>query len=208
MQAGRRRGDRAGFARVDGLVALVIGGVGRALDVRRQRHAAEAQQQFFERLGRIEAQHEELAVASEHRRRRAVIEQNAPARLRLLADAELHARLVRAGDALDQDLDGAAGVLAPVQPRRQHARVVEDEQIARREQLDEIGEAAVVEFPVRRVDDEQAARRALRERRLRDQLGRQVEVKIGFLQSQPFCRASRYASMRLPTPSLPIASER
>ena len=25
--------------------------------------------------------------------------------------------------------------------------------------------------------------------------------------SQPFCRASRYASMRLPTPSLPIASD-
>src|SRR6185369_9987500 len=26
--------------------------------------------------------------------------------------------------------------------------------------------------------------------------------------NQPFCRASRYASMRLPTPSLPIASDR
>ena len=55
-----------------------------------------------------------------------------PPALGLLADAELRARFVRAGDALDQDLDRTAGFLAAEQPRRQHAGVVEHQQIAGR----------------------------------------------------------------------------
>jgi hypothetical protein len=35
-----------------------------------------------------------------------------------------------------------------------------------------------------------------------------LTYRIGERYNQPFCRASRYASMRLPTPSLPIASDR
>jgi hypothetical protein len=88
---------------------------------------------------------------------------------------------VRARDALDQDLYRAAGFLASEESRRQHARVVEDEEIARREQLDEIGEPPVFEPIVRRIDDEQPARRARGERRLRDPLGREIEIEVGFL---------------------------
>ena len=41
MQAGGRRGNRAGLAREHGLVALAILEFGRAGDVRRQRHLAQ-----------------------------------------------------------------------------------------------------------------------------------------------------------------------
>ena len=112
MQAGGRRGDRAELAREHGLVALVVVAAGLALDVRRQRQAAGVQQQRFERLVGVETQLVELAVAAEHFGFAAVVEQ----RSRLPAFGDLLAPIcaravVRAEQALEQDLDAAAGVL-------------------------------------------------------------------------------------------------
>ncbi len=57
MQAGGGRGDRTGFARKYGLVALAIVHAGLAADVRRQRQPAGVQQPLFQWLGDDEAQH-------------------------------------------------------------------------------------------------------------------------------------------------------
>jgi hypothetical protein len=117
---------------------------------------------------------------------------------------------VCAGDALDQDFHRTAGFLASILPRRQHARVVEDQQVARVLVAIQIGELAILEAARRHVDHEQAACRTLRQRRLCDQFGWKVVVEVGFFhrvivtvtphavgridtcrQSQPFCLASR-----------------
>ena len=110
------------------------------------------------------------------------MQDDARARPRLLADAELRARLVRAGHAFDQDLDRAATFLVPEQSRRQHAGIVEDEQVARAQQRRQIGEATILEVSRDRVDDQQPARRTRSQRDLCDQLMRQIKMEIGFVQ--------------------------
>jgi len=80
-------------------------------------------------------------------------------------------------DALDQRFDAAAGRLLADEPCLDDARVVEHHQVACLQQLRQIAE-----FQIRKccaVDVKQTARRALVRRRLRDQLRRQVERKIG-----------------------------
>jgi len=156
------------------------------MDVRWQWHAAELDQQFLQRLDGLEAQQKEFAIAPNHGYRTAIVKDDTPASLGFLADAELRTRFVRSDDALDQNLDRAATLLAAIKPRRQHARVVENQKIARCKKLDEIGEMTILEPTVRSIHDEKAARRALSERRLRDQFGRQLEMEIGFLQERGF----------------------
>ena len=231
MQPGGRRGDRAGLTREHGLVALQVAGVGVPVDVRRQRHFTELEQQFLQRLRGFEMQPEKTFVAPQHHRMAAIGQFDPAALFRCLADAELDGGLMRAGDPLDQDLHRAAGALAPVQPRRQHAGVVEHQQIAGPQEVGQLTEHAVLPRLRRHIQQQQPARRTLGQWHLRDQFGRQFKIEIGFLQgtqgqqvkrdiiphwtgpwamayNQPFCRASRYASMRLVTPSLPIASDR
>ncbi len=60
-----------------------------------------------------------------------------------LAGAKLRQDAVRIDDALEQQLDASAAVLGTVQPRRQHARVVEDEKVARAQQRGQIGEIPI-----------------------------------------------------------------
>ena len=182
MQAGGGRRDRTGLAREHGLVALHVAGVGVPLDVRRQRHLAQLQQQFFQRLRRLETQSEETFVAAQHQRMAAVGQLDPATFLRLLADPELHGGLVRAGDPLDQDLHRAAGVLAPVQPRRQHAGVVEHQQVAGAKEVGQLAEHAVLARLRRHVEQQHAAGRTFGQRGLRDQLGRQFKIEIGLLQ--------------------------
>ena len=180
MQARGGRGHRARLARVHGLVALVVGGAVGALDVRRQRHVADALQALAQRLGGVEAQARELALAAQHLDRAAVVEQQAATGLERLGGAHLRQRLVLALQPLDQDLDPAAAVLAAVQPRRQHARVVEHQQVAGIEQLQQVAEAPVLEAAVG-PQHQQAAGGAILQRLLRDQFRRQLEVEVGTL---------------------------
>ena len=60
-----------------------------------------------------------------------------------LAGAKLRQDAVRIDDALEQQLDASAAVLGTVQPRRQHARVVEYEKVARAQQRGQIGEIPI-----------------------------------------------------------------
>src|SRR5262249_20089177 len=78
----------------------------------------------------------------------------------------------------EQELHLAAAGIARQDPRRNHARVVDDEAITRSEQVGKLGEAVVLEAAACAVDDEQPRRIAGRRGGLRDQLGRQLVVEV------------------------------
>jgi hypothetical protein len=65
--------------------------------------------------------------------------------LRRLAGADLRHRVAGVDDALDQDFDLAAALLAAEEARPDHARIVEHQQIAGCEQRRKLSEAAVVQ---------------------------------------------------------------
>ncbi len=177
VQAGGRRGDRAGLARVDRLVALAVARLGVAPDIRRQRHVAVALEQLEPGIA-VLPQYEQIAIARAHLAFDAALEDQARARLRRLARAQLREQRVLVEHAFDQHLDLAAAILAPEQARRDHARIVEHQQVTRFDQRGEVGEKPVVEAIPRRVDAEQARRAAILERRLRDQVLGKLVVEI------------------------------
>ena len=78
----------------------------------------------------------------------------------------------------EQQLHLASGGVPRQDPRRDHARIVDDEAVTRAEQVGKLGEAMILEAAARAVDDEQSRCIARRSRRLRDQLGRQLVVEI------------------------------
>jgi len=67
----------------------------------------------------------------------------------------------------------------PEQSGRKDAGFVDDKQIARPEQIREIGDPPVPNPVPLSVDHQKASRFAVVGRRLRDQLGRKVEIKVG-----------------------------
>ena len=93
-----------------------------------------------------------------------------------MAGAHQRQRERRFQHALHQHFDLAAARLAPEQPRLDHARVVEDEQVIAIEQFNDVAEVTVGEAPVRNV--QQAARGAIGQRMLRDQSCGQIEIEI------------------------------
>ena len=131
----------------------------------------------------VEPQQEELAAPAFDGGAR-FVEQEHRAGLRLVAGADHRERERRLDDALDQRLDAAAGRLASEQPRLQHARVVEHQQVAGHEQALDVGEREVARRVAR--DVQQPARRALGQRVLRDQVRRQVEIEV--VEGEVLCR--------------------
>ena len=147
VQRRGRRGHRAGRAREHGLVAPRVVGVVGVRDVGRQRHVAVALQQrervaaegaggTARRPARPAAEHlgVEGAVGEAQRR--------CPARR--LARAQVRHDLVRAGQhALDQRSTVPPVRLLAEQARLDHLGVVEDQQVAGREQRRQLAEDAV-----------------------------------------------------------------
>ncbi len=78
---------------------------------------------------------------------------------------------------LDQQLDPAAAALVPEQARLEYTGVVEHENVIGLEQLRQIGEAAIGQCAVGRIQGQQPAFAPLSRRMLRNQLARQVEVE-------------------------------
>jgi hypothetical protein len=176
VQPGGGGGHRARLARIHGLVAALVL-VGRFMrDVWRQGHLAVARQQV-QHLA-LEFELEEIAVPAAHRgRERAIGESDAAPLLQRLGRAHLGERAVRIEHPLDQHLDLAAAVLAPVQARLDHPCVVDDQHVAGKQQVDDVGKAPVVQLPVR-VHVQQPARGAFGRGVLRDQLRRELVVEI------------------------------
>ncbi len=174
VQARRRCRHGTGHPRIDGLVAVLVLGIGRAPDVWRQRYLAVRVQVLGD--GRVEVEQMELAVPI-HDVDSVPVPVQGPVRLQRLADAHLAKRPVRVQDPLDKHLRPPAGVLPRHQPRLDHPAVVDDEQIVGAEQVRQVDEPAVTY----RIAGErqQAAGGTRRERTLGDQRLRQVEAKVG-----------------------------
>ncbi len=194
VQARRRRGHGARGAGEHRLVALAIGGVRRARDVGRQRRLPV----------RLEKRHEvaihfdlgELARTRHGARARVSRQLDLPARLRLVTRAQVHEGAPCPEQPFEQDFDAPARRLAAHDAGRQHAGVVEHEQIACAQELRQLGECAIRKRAARAVEHEQPARAPLGERYLRDELGRQVEMKIAALHGGAIL-AARWRRARL-----------
>ena len=185
MQAGGRRGDRAEFAREHGLVALVVVGARLALDVGRQRQAAGAQQPAFQRLGDVEAQPVELAVAAQHLGLAAGVERDARARLAATCWRRSARAPRRAGSRRSIRISTRPPLSFWPNRRAGITRVsLNTSRSPALQQSRQVADAAVREGARRRRHHQQAAGGALGQRRLRDQLRRQVVMEIGFLQGR------------------------
>ena len=184
MEARSGRSDGPRVAGVDRLVALAVGGSRCTPDVRRQRHLAMPFEVDVERRVRVEAKPNETPIALLHDRTRASIEEEPAARLGRMTGRELHPRFVGRDDPLEQQLDPASGLAPTVQPRTDHLRVVEHDEITRREQPGQVRESAIGDSRAR--DVHQAAFGTLRSRCLRDQLRRQVVIEIGQAEAGAF----------------------
>ena len=176
VQAGGGGGDGAGFAGVDGLVAVVVAGVGLVRDVGRQRRGAVRIQQVQHRAGKADV--EQFAFAAQHGGVEGVGQAQHHAGAGRLAGPHVRQGAVGVGDAFDQHFDLAACGLVAGQARLDHAGVVEHQQVAGAQQPFQVGEAAVMEL-AGAVQVQQPAARALGGGRLRDELGRQLVVEVG-----------------------------
>ncbi len=132
-------------------------------------------QDGLQRSGEFER--EERAVAPRHGGRNAAVERQLRPNRRRSTRAQLNPRCRRAKRPFEQHLDPAAGGLATIEARRQHARIVDDEEVTRADQVGEIREAEV--FPtIFRRDVQQAAGGPLRQRRLGNQLPGEIVGEV------------------------------
>ena len=140
MQPGGGGGDRAAVFGKHRLIALLVALQRRALQIRRNRHLALRRQQLRPR--RLARQGKQRLVPPRYLHL-GITDANHPANLRRFRGAHIRIRLMRALQALQQNLDAAAAFLLPEQPRRQHARIVEHQQIIGLEQIRQIAHHAV-----------------------------------------------------------------
>jgi hypothetical protein len=133
VQTGGRRRDRAGHARKYRLIALRVARVGNALDVRRQRRLAMLRDVI--RDVAVERKLEQRVVARNDERPCAAGELYLGTDGGFVTRSDLRPEAPRSEDSLEQELDASAGRLPAEQPRRQHASVVQHEQVVGRKQL-------------------------------------------------------------------------
>ncbi len=177
MQPRRRRGDGTSVLGEHGLVARLIGLVSGARDVRRQRNLATRVDHRVDVAPKFEAI--QIAAAFDHRRGLIErIEQHDASRFQRFADAHLAQRATIALDPFDQQLGRAARILASVQTRANDTRVVQNEQIRRRQQFGQVSEALVRDRVGFRIEHHQSTVGAIVQRLLRDQMFRQAISEV------------------------------
>src|SRR6266568_4747646 len=196
VQSRSGSGNRTAFPRKDRLVPLSVSLRVVAPNVRRQRHVPDAVERPKEIIHRRKSQQALAELAALHyfgfERDLAVGRwERQP-----LAHADLFPRLhqraprVFASRFRQQDFYHPAWLLAiahhhspRIQPRWNHAAVVEHQQIAGSQQGRELGELTVAQLACRAVHQEHATLVALRRRLLRNQLRRKFKIEIGDPQS-------------------------
>jgi hypothetical protein len=181
VQAGRRRRDGARDASEQALVPLAIGRLRRTRNIRRQRHRPAAFEEFERGLGQFQFPQVYVARQQAHR---ATLGLQRLTRTQWIAGAGLYQRTAARKRSLEEDLDASAAGAPRREARRQHACVVEHQQVAWRQQSGEVSHRAVDAAPTLPVEHQQTAGRALRERRLRDQLSRQGIFEIAAAHSR------------------------
>ena len=189
MQPRGRRGGAAVHLGVDGLVARLVFQL--FVDIRRQGHLAEAVEHILKHA-LVEEAHGAPAVLADgqdFRDELAVAEHEARAGLGLFAGLEDDLPIRQVQPTQEQELNRAAGAfLHAVQARGDDAGLVDDQHIAGVQVVDHIAEDFMLNRAGIAMVDEQAAAVARLDGRLRDQLLRQVIIKItGFHVHSLFC---------------------
>ena len=174
MQASRGSRHRAFFPGEDGLIARFVSVAGGTLNVGRQGQPAIAFQQFDDRAGKAQAV--ELPFPAQHFDLQTVFQLQHATRLGRFACAHLREHLAVAGHTLNQHLDLAAAGLASEKTSVQHAGIVHHQQIAGLQQVGQVTKMAVIQAVVGHL--QQTTGCPIGQRNLRDQVRRQVKVKI------------------------------
>ena len=125
-----------------------------------------------------ELQLEQIVVTSDESSLDAARQQNRHFRSQRLARMHVCEDAATFEDAFEQDLHLPASRLDAQHARRNHARVIEDEQILGPKQLQQVGKVQVREGPMSRIDAQQPAARPFGSRMLSDQLGRKFVGKV------------------------------
>ena len=178
MQPGRGRGDRARLAGEHRLVRVPVARVAafRALDIGRQRHGAVRLKRRVEfRPFRRERQRDFPALPALLQHRFEPAGKGDPVALAEPPPGPGEGEPAPLVEALVQQGFDCRRAAPPVEARRDHARVVDNHEVARPEQVRQFGNAAVRESGR---NMQQPRRVARLHRPLRDQPGGQVEIEI------------------------------
>ena len=186
MQSGGRRGGGAWLLRVDRLIALAV--LQLFLDIGRQRHFAEPVEHLHEDA--VEEKTDEAVPVGELRHdlggQLAAAEADSGARTQLFPGTHETFPIFFAALRQQKDLaDAAAGEAIADQSGGQHAGIVQHQAVSGLQELRQ-----VIEVPVRKrsglaVQTHQPGGVPARKGRLRDQLLREIEIKIRFLHFVP-----------------------
>lgn len=138
MQTGGWRGDRTAHPGKDGLIPLSVRAIGWALDIRRKRYLADrvddgvdnswsgGVQSDCSTAVKMPLQHLEMQLVIPFAKNRS----GPDVHLLPWVDQDIPAILIKSGE--EQALDGAAARVAPAkEARREHPRVVDDQEVAR-----------------------------------------------------------------------------
>ena len=178
VQPGGGGGDGTGRRRPDRLVPALVVGIRGVPDVRRQGYPARALQHAGHVDGKLDGP--ALARASDHSHldgRSIALQHDRRPWCRGVARADARQSAAWPGDALDEQLDLATSGFPAQQARLDHPRVVEDEQVAGRQELGQVGDRPVRE-PAR-CRHQEATGGPLRQWPLGDELRRQVVMEVG-----------------------------
>ena len=177
MQARGRCGDRAGNARIHGLITRFVFRIRTMRNVRRQRYAAMRLQYFVNVSVTFKAQLEKFALPPHYGGAHITKDKHA-AGTRRLTRAHLRQRTSGCKHAFNQRFHRTTGILASSQARFDHAGIVKHQHIARINQRGQIAYRAIMQLSRHAIQMQHAARAALRRRRLCDQPRRQIKIKF------------------------------
>ena len=130
-------------------------------------------------VGADDFQLEQLLAPGPHHEAAAALDRQEHAGPGLLAEPKPCEHPVGRDNALDEDLDAAAGRLRREEPAPDDPGVVGDDEVAGDEVFGNIGERPVGDASRPRIEDQQPAVAAPGSRKLRNQLLRQLVVEIG-----------------------------
>ena len=139
------RGNGPRFFTVDRLIQLTVGVFIRAVDVWRQRHMADRVEDLQNRARVVELNFKQRAMTRGHGGVNAFViaQQQFRARFRRFGSANMRQNAFVIQHPLNQHFNLAAAGFTAKQTRRDHPGVVKDQQIARVELIEQIGESTV-----------------------------------------------------------------
>ena len=145
MQPCSWRGNSTIFARVNGLITLLVERLVLALDVGRQRHVAMLNKDLFGCCAAFELQNVKISLPPYHldRGEFSAIDCQQRARLGGFTRLKLREHFIVLHHSLNHYLDSTTRGLMGKKPRGNHARIVKDQQVFLGHKRQQIGETTV-----------------------------------------------------------------